>query len=128
MTTTQPTELIAAQQRNAKRTYLRTLIAAGVELQIGIRATGQPLGPGKVEEIPEHYGEIFQILVPAQFAENQNARPKMVLMPVSFMLDDIACIILPPRNVDGSAIETTTPSRSTPPGRTPGGLIIPGGS
>lgn len=114
---------------DTKKRYIENLVTNGTLVQVGLRATGAPIGPGKLEHVKID-GEIcegmYRMQAQAQFQENAQARQKMVLLPMVFSIEDIAVIVEPPRNMDGSAIETVTP-RSIP-GRTPGGLIIPGGA
>lgn len=102
--------------------YLKAIIDEKKQVQIGLRATGQPLGPGQIEEVDGYVG-LFRMLVPAEYAENQHARKRKVLLPIAFTIDDVAIIIEEPRNIEGEPLVQPVGN-----GRTPGGLIIPGGS
>lgn len=105
------------------RNHIDALIANGVEFQVGIRGTGQPIGPGKVEQVenpPHALDGLYRMLVPAAMQADKNSRPKNVFLPLVFDVSDVVLVIEAPVNRDGeSAI-------LTPNGKTAGGLHIPG--
>jgi hypothetical protein len=115
--------------------HIDSLIAAGVEFQVGLRGGAQPLGPAKVERIevpkvgyevpkvgyePDATVTLYRMLIPAQLA-NPNARASTVIVPIVFDGDDVLIVIEAPLNKDGEA--AIIPMNG---GRTPGGLHIPG--
>lgn len=108
--------------------HIDALIAKGVEFQVGLRGSPQPLGPAKVERItvimppPSTItGTLYRMLVPAQMQATKNSRPANVMMPIVFDADDVLLVIEAPLNQDGEV--AVIPSSN---GRTPGGLHIPG--
>ncbi len=107
---------------------IEQLIAKGVEFQVGLRGSPSPLGPGKVE--PAIYTifdgnapvcvRLYKMLLPANMQENKNARPKSVILPITFDAADVQIVIEAPINRDGDT------ALITPGGRGPSGLHIPG--
>jgi len=115
---------------NAARLYIDNLIAAGKRVQVVLRGSQQPLGPGIVEKIgiaeklPDgSHGPslvVYKMLVPAHIQENQHARPRQVTVPMVFDADDVLVVIEEPINQDGEAAIVT------PNGKSASGLYIPG--
>ena len=113
------------------QSHLNDLIAAGGDLQIGLRGSPQPLGPAKVEivledaidpQMPPVATGLYRMLLPATMQANKHSRPSSMLLPVVFAIEDVLLAIEPPLAQDGSPA-IVTPSNGD---RTPGGLHIPG--
>jgi hypothetical protein len=119
--------------------HINRLIAKGVEFQIGLRATGQPIGPGKVEEEmepdpslvdddrPMVPSGLYRMAQPAhvQPPGNKNAAPVAVIVPIVFHVEDVILVIEPIINKDGQSAIVTPGNGSG--GKTAGGIHILGG-
>lgn len=109
---------------------LDALIAEGTpQIQVHLRHSDQPLGPGKIERIVQMQTNatgvtteavLYRILCPVMLQANQQSRPVKMILPVVFDGADLLMIYEEPLNADGEkAAITPGDSKSS-------GLIIPG--
>jgi len=119
------------------RFALDCLIARNRPLQVHLKGTPQPFGPGKIEPAysahelahvadggthREELRQYYMISVEAMLQSGPNGRPGKVSLPVVFHIDDVLIVIGDPVNIEGSPIVMPTPGRGA------GGLHIGGGS
>lgn len=110
---------------NALQAHLDILIASGKTFQVVLRGSAQPIGPAKVEAITvtlvdQSTEQLYRMMCPAMIQQNKTSQPVPVILPMVFAAEDVLMIIEEPVNAEGDKLVVT------PPGRTAGGLHIPG--
>ena len=110
---------------------LDALITKGELVQVHLRYTAEPIGPGKVERITQTtfsntgsgdmISTIYRMLVPVMMQANPQSKPMKVTLPIVFDGADVVMIYEAPINNEGEkAIVTPGPNGGA------SGLIIPG--
>jgi hypothetical protein len=108
---------------------LDALIAKGKDdFVLRLKGDQNLLGPGKVEELSnlpnprepmERVEGIYRILACQQVQTSANGKPRLMIVPITFSVDDVLVIIEPPMNVEGEPVIVT------PGQKTRGGIVIP---
>jgi hypothetical protein len=120
---------------------LDALIAQGKDdFVLRLKGDHNLLGPGKIEELTDLRDQalvtlpngtvetrspsagIYRILACQQVQTSAQNPPRLMIVPITFSVDDVLVIIEPPMNVEGET------SIITPGQKTRGGIVIPGSS
>mgnify|MGYP003510298609 FL=1 len=96
--------------------HIDNLIAQGKNMQICLRGSAQPIGPGKLEVAASFGGGfnagdtrpvpmLYRMLQPATMQTSQHGRPTALLLPMVFSADDVLMVIEEPLTAEGLPIE-----------------------